>query len=162
MNDGFYDYYEPDDFMADMHKSAIKFVNSVTRSPAINMLAAFDEHDIQKLVEVSVDIFNTNDPVKLQTHLETLERMVNNDDKVAHIMCKKGLVTKITEILFNISKQAADKKDGKAGALGYSEPIENEYGQLISTNYVHIVCKKIILRIYVALFSKTSYDFNLD
>jgi len=89
--EGAYDAYEPDDFMVDMHKSAVDFVHAVVKSPTINILSAFDEDDITKLVEVTADIFSTNDALKLKIHLETLESMVNNDDKLALIMCQHGL-----------------------------------------------------------------------
>jgi hypothetical protein len=90
--EGAYDAYEADDFMVDMHKSAVDFVHAVAKSPTINMLSAFDEDDIKKLVEVTADIHSTNDALKLKIHLETLERMVNNEDKLALIMCQHGLV----------------------------------------------------------------------
>jgi hypothetical protein len=73
--------------MVEMHTSAVDFVNAVAKSPTINMLSAFDENDIKKLVDVTIDIHDTRDAVKLKIHLETLERMVNNDDKLALIMC---------------------------------------------------------------------------
>jgi hypothetical protein len=73
--------------MVEMHKSAVDFVNAVARSPTINMLSAFDENDIKKLVDVTIDIQGTGDALKLKIHLETLERMVNDDDKLALIMC---------------------------------------------------------------------------
>jgi len=37
--------------MVEMHKSAVDFVNAVAKSPTINMLSAFDENDIKKLVD---------------------------------------------------------------------------------------------------------------
>lgn len=63
--------------------------------------------------------------------------------------------------MYQISKYAADGQ-GRARALGYSEPIENEAGELTSQTQLYLLSKKVIMRIFVALFTKTQYDFNLN
>lgn len=147
-----YESYEPEDYLEALHASAVNFVNAVTKSTSINLLLAFDENDIKKLVQVSLAIYGGFDALKLKTHLETLERMVNNDDKLALMMCQQGLVARIAEIMYRIGGRGTTSKTVSSRA---DPMIENEDGELTSQNYIYQQCRKTILRIFVSLFSKT-------
>jgi hypothetical protein len=48
--------------------------------------------------------------------------------------------------------------DGK----GRADPVENEAGELTSPAQLYRLSTKVVLRIFVALFSKTQYDFDLN
>jgi len=63
--------------------------------------------------------------------------------------------------VYHISQSATDGK-GRARALAYGEPVENEAGELISQAQLYLLAKKVVLRIFAVLFSKTQYDFNLN
>ena len=154
-----YEQYEPEDYLEALHTSAVNFVNAVTKSTSINLLLAFDESDIKKLVQVSSAIYSGFDALKLRTHLETLERMVDNDDKLALMMCQQGLVSRIAEVMYRISSYSTTSK-----AVGSrADPVvEDEDGELTSQNHVYQQCRKIILKILVSLFGKTQYDFTLN
>jgi hypothetical protein len=82
-----YAKFEYDDYMSDMHGSALKFVNRIAQNKTINLTAVFSDEDLHNLVQVSFLIYEAQDLLKLKIHLSTLLHMTENGEKIALFLC---------------------------------------------------------------------------
>jgi len=89
--------------MLDLHQSAVTFVNRVSKNKSLSLLSIFREEDLSNLIHVSQDIFNSKDILKVQLHLETILNMARNDPKLGQILCQKGVVIALSEILASLT-----------------------------------------------------------
>jgi len=67
--------------------------------------------------------------------------------------------------VYRIGLAATGGKGGKYKRhrnAAYGEPVANEAGEMVAQAELYRLAKKVALRVFVALFSKTQYDFNLN
>lgn len=96
--------YENDDFMLEMHHSAVAFVNKVAETKDIDFLSVFKQDDVFGLVEVTTELYESKDLLTLVTHLRTLQEMSLNSNELALLMCQAGICLQFNELYFYLSQ----------------------------------------------------------
>lgn len=155
--------YENDDFLLEMHTSAVAFVRKLTSCEHISLLSVFKEDDIEALVRVTAPISASHDLLKLGMHLETLKAMVESGEKLALLMCQKGLCLFLNEALYLLTETTASKlllpSQGGAGlapkyqvqtALRLVDLVDRD-GARYSTYGLQLGMKKTIVQTYILL-----------
>ena len=161
-----YEQYEFEDYISDMHWSSIKFIHAIAHNPTINITFAFDENDISLLVGATNALVKSQDVLKLSRHLESFERMVQSDDRLALKMVQKGLILEMQSAMRTLAVGFSAQSNRKA-AIGHQrashlDPDDEDAGaeesNSIFASQKH--CYKTLLRILIDLLSKRFYDFT--
>lgn len=161
-----YEQYEFEDYISDMHWSSIKFIHAIAHNPTINIAFAFDENDISLLVGATHALVKSQDVLKLSRHLESFERMVRSDDRLALKMVQKGLILEMQSAMRTLSMGFSTQSRRKAAVGGQrashldpdDEDADAEESNSIFTSQKY--CYKTLLRILMDLLSKRFYDFT--
>ena len=91
-----------------MHQSSVQFLLNLTKNKNLNMLTILKEKDLHNIVGVTLDVYSSRDLIKLHFHLQTLQNLISNSDKVALMLCQNNLVASLNQILFYLNENSTN------------------------------------------------------